>query len=209
LGRHLAAIAYALRLSPNSVTLISATFTYSAIGLVAVVRPHWWTGFLVAGLLLFGYALDSADGQLARLMKAGSPAGEWLDHMVDALKVCLLHASVLISLYRFGDVAEATLLVPLGYQSVSSVLFFGFILVEKLRQHAATRAPDSAAGSGTLQSIVAFPSDYATLCGCFVLLSWTTTFVWTYTVLFVVNALLLAAVSLRWWRQLRAIGGGD
>ena len=57
-------------------------------------------------LLVVGYAFDAADGQLARLRGGGIIAGEWLDHMVDAIKVASLHLAVLVGLYRFDAVPD-------------------------------------------------------------------------------------------------------
>src|SRR5690554_2860599 len=87
LGRWLAAAAFLARLTPDAVTAISALTTLSGLVLVALVAPTWWLGPLVAFLLLLGYALDSADGQLARLRGGGTKSGEWLDHVVDAAKI--------------------------------------------------------------------------------------------------------------------------
>src|SRR5947208_1481942 len=72
LGRLLAAAAYLIGLTPNAVTLISAGFSLTGIVLLAVARPTWLVGVLVAVALVLGYALDAADGQLARLRGGGS-----------------------------------------------------------------------------------------------------------------------------------------
>src|SRR4051812_44202085 len=66
-GRVLAALAHRAGLTPNAVTGLSAVVTLSGLVLLVTVRPLWWEGPAVAALLLLGYALDSADGQLARL----------------------------------------------------------------------------------------------------------------------------------------------
>ncbi len=66
-GRVLAAAAHQLGLTPNVVTMISACFTFAGIVLLAAGDATWGTGVLVALLLMVGYALDAADGQLARL----------------------------------------------------------------------------------------------------------------------------------------------
>ena len=87
LGRVFAAAANVLGLRPNQVTMISACFTFAAIALLAIGPATWWVGVLVAVGLVLGYALDSADGQLARLQGGGSLTGEWLDHMIDSVKV--------------------------------------------------------------------------------------------------------------------------
>src|SRR5699024_6720784 len=63
LGRHVAAWADVLGLSPNQVTAVSAAL--SGAGLVVLVLSiAWWAGPVAAGLLLLGYVFDSADGQL-------------------------------------------------------------------------------------------------------------------------------------------------
>ena len=76
-GRCFAAAAAQFGLRPNQVTLISAVFTFTGLTLVALAEPRWWLGVVVTLLLLVGYALDAADGQLARLGGGGSKAGGW------------------------------------------------------------------------------------------------------------------------------------
>ena len=80
-GRVLAAIAHRLGATPDQVTVLSALCTYSGIALIALWRPTVVSAVATALLLMFGYALDAADGQLARLRHGGSKAGEWLDHV--------------------------------------------------------------------------------------------------------------------------------
>ncbi len=208
LGRYLAAAAYPRGLTPNQVTMLSALCTFSALVLVALVPPQWWLGLVVSALLVLGYALDAADGQLARLRGGGSLAGEWLDHVVDATKTCLLHSAVLISLFRFSDVPTGFLLVPLGYQLVASVFFFTFILVEKLRKSAGREIHRSAPTSGRrdlLQTLVAVPTDYGVLCLCFVVFGWVPAFLTVYTAMFAASAIVLAGALVRWWRELKTL----
>ncbi len=210
IGRRMAAAAYVRGLTPNQVTVTSAVLTFSALALVALVRPRWWLGPVVAVLLLAGYALDSADGQLARLRGGGSRSGEWLDHVVDAAKLSVLHLVVVISLYRFTDASDIVLLVPLGYAAVANLFFFCLILIDKLRHAAATPSTTTGevagpGGHGVAQTIAATPADYATLCLCFALFGWYTAFVVAYTVLFGLNAAVLIVGLVRWWRQLREL----
>ena len=68
----------------------------------------------------------------------GSSAGEWLDHMVDAVKTSTMPLALAVGLYRFGAVDRWWLLVPLGAAIVSAVLFFGMILTEQLRRQTRT-----------------------------------------------------------------------
>jgi phosphatidylglycerophosphate synthase len=209
-GRWLAALSYVIGLTPNQVTLISATGTFAALSLLIFIPPSWWLGLVVAFMLLFAYALDSADGQLARLRGGGSKAGEWLDHVVDAAKIGLMHASVLISFYRFGVAKDSpVLLIPLGFMVVSFVFFFGMILVDQLRRAAAAEAgihySKSSGSGGKLQTIVAIPTDYALLCLAFVLLGAHQAFVIVYFLLFAAQTLITAAVLVRWMRELQRL----
>ena len=205
LGRLLAAAAFLAGLTPNAVTGLSALCTFSGIALLVLVSPTWWLGVVVAALLVLGYALDSADGQLARLRGGGSPAGEWLDHMVDALKIASLHLVLLVGLYRFAPVGRgAVLLLPLAFSVVSVVLFFGTLLNEAMRaQHGArTRAARTAERPSVLRSLVVVPTDYGLLCLVFVLLGATSVFLWVYGVLAVATAAYLVLACGKWFGEM-------
>jgi phosphatidylglycerophosphate synthase len=204
LGRLFAAVAFHAGLTPNAVTGISAAFTATGIALLALVPPSVPMGVAVAGCLVLGYALDAADGQLARLRGGGSPAGEWLDHMVDAAKASSLHLAVLIGLYRFETVDGWLLLVPLGYCVVDAVTYFGTMLNEALRaQHGvATRAARTGQRVGVGRSLLTLPTDYGLLACVFVLFGAPSLFVPTYTVLFLAAAAFLALASVKWFREM-------
>lgn len=208
LGRLLAAVAFHLGLTPNAVTGISALFTFSGIATLALARPSWPVGVCVAALLVVGYALDSADGQLARLRGGGSPAGEWLDHIVDALKIASLHLALLVSLYVHQPVPRgAWLLLPLGFSVVSVVLFFGTLLNDFLRaRHGA--APRSAPTTGrpsVARSLLVVPTDYGVLACSFLLLGNPTVFLGAYGALFVATAGYLALASVKWFGEMKGL----
>jgi phosphatidylglycerophosphate synthase len=208
LGRVLAALAFHARLTPNQVTGISACLTFSGIALIALHRPTWGSGFAVAACLVLGYAFDAADGQLARLRGGGSPAGEWLDHMVDAAKTAGLHLAVLLGAYRFDTVGRgALLLVPMGYCVVAAVLFFGTILNEALRERhgVATRSQPSVRRPSVVRSLLVVPTDYGLLCWVFVLGGAAAAFFAAYTVLFVVTAAYLLLACRRWFREMEQL----
>jgi phosphatidylglycerophosphate synthase len=210
LGRWWAAAAYIRGFTPNQVTIVSAIGTFTALALVIFVPPFWWLGILVAVLLLLAYSLDSADGQLARLRGGGSKSGEWLDHVVDATKIGVLHSAVLISFYRFSGAKDSLiLLIPLGYMVAQFVFFFGMMLTDQLRRAGAAEAGETYAkpsgSGGRLQTLVAIPTDYAVLCLAFVLLGFHPAFVVVYFLLFAAETLVTAAVLVRWWRELRRI----
>jgi phosphatidylglycerophosphate synthase len=208
-GRLLAALAFHARLTPNAVTAISAVFTASGIALLALRAPSWPLGIAVSLCLAVGYAFDAADGQLARLRGGGSPAGEWLDHMVDAVKTSSLHLAVLIGAYRFGLVPRgAWLLVPLGFCVVAAVLFFGTMLNEALRERhgSLTRATPTDQRPSVLRSLLVIPVDYGLLCWIFVLLGAPTLFFAVYTALFVFTAAYLALACGKWFREIGRLG---
>lgn len=197
-GRLLAAAADVLGLRPNQVTALSGTFSLAAVALLALARPSAAVGLLVGGALVLGFALDSADGQLARLHRSGSRSGEWFDHVLDCAVKLLLHAGVLIAWYRFTD-AEGLLLLPLAFQVVAMLLFFGGILVEQLRPPG---QPRPAAPSGHLRSVLLLPVDNGVLCCAFLLWGAQGLFEVVYALLFVAHVLYLGAFLRAWYREL-------
>ena len=214
LGRQFAAVAYLLGLTPNQVSLISAAFSYASIAAIAVVRPGVTAGVLIALGLVIGYALDSADGQVARLRGGGSTAGEWLDHVIDAAKIVALHCAVAVCWFRFYDLGHAMLLVPLGYAVVASVFFFALVLADMLRRIARMRAGGTgvttasvnpAEAASRLRSLLVIPNDYGVLCLALITLGFHAVFAWLYSVLFAANALLLVAGCARWFREMRTL----
>ncbi|CAN5329039.1 CDP-alcohol phosphatidyltransferase family protein [soil metagenome] len=208
LGRWLAALAYGLRLTPNAVTGISALFTFTGLALVALVPPAWWLGIVVGLCLVLGYALDSADGQLARLTGSGSRAGEWLDHMVDITKTCALHILVLVSFVRFGGTpGQPFLLVPLAYLTVAVVFFFGIMLTDQLRRAAAIPGvtPPARTDRGLVQTLIALPTDYGILCLVFLFFGWRPGFLVMYALMFAAHTIVLGGALGKWWRDLTAL----
>ncbi|WP_258724062.1 CDP-alcohol phosphatidyltransferase family protein [Cellulomonas sp. NS3] len=216
-GRQLAAFAYRRGMTPNQVTAASATVSAVAIALLATLRPTVATGVLVAVLLVLGFALDAADGQLARLTGTGSPAGEWLDHVVDATKTALIHVAVLVTWYRFFDLPDALLLVPLAFGAEASVFFFAIILSEQLRRRGRATAdgagspgapaatPASAEPAPVLRSVLVLPADYGVLCVAFLLLGFHGVFVVVYGLLMAANVVFLLGKLPQWYREMRAL----
>ena len=206
LGRVLAAAAYVLRMTPDQVTAVSAACTFAGIATIATVSPSPASAAAVCGLLVAGYALDAADGQLARLRGGGSVAGEWLDHVVDAAKLASLHLAVLINWYRFVDRPDVQLLVPIAYQVIASVLFFVIMLNDRIRR--AQRGSPSMllavdGTSSTLYSLAVVPTDYGVLCLSFALMFWDAGFLWVYTALMISNAAFAAMALVKWYREMR------
>lgn len=207
-GRLLAAAAYRAGLSPNAVTGISALFTFTGITLVATLEPSWVLAITVWLALALGYAFDSADGQVARLRGGGSVAGEWLDHVVDALKISSLHLAVLITAYRHFDLQQAGwLLVPIGFCVVSAVSFFAMILNDHLKEIAALKsgAMASRKTGSRLRSILLIPTDYGFLCLAFLLLGSPVAFFVLYAVLFAANTGHLGLAAVKWFRDMQSL----
>lgn len=206
-GRVLAAVAYRLGATPNQVTAVSAAFSFGAIAVLALVAPSWWSGLLVAVGLALGYALDAADGQLARLRGGGSSSGEWLDHFIDATKISTLHLAVLVAAYRFFDLSTpAWLLVPIGFAIVAAVMFFAMTLNDQLRrQHGVSAATAPQPTTSTLRSLLVVPTDYGLLGWTFVLLAAPAVFFAVYTLLFACNAGFLSLAAVKWFRDMQAL----
>ncbi len=209
LGRRLATAADALGLRPNQVTMISAAFTFGAIVLLAVGPASLPIGILVALGLVIGYALDSADGQLARRQGGGSTTGEWLDHMIDSVKVSALHVAVLIVAFRQFELPHpAWLLVPLLFVIVSAVHFFGMVLVDLVtRVHRAEYGSSVPAGAGFSRrtTLLKLPTDYGVLCLSFVLLGIPSAFLLVYSFLALASTGYLILVSRKWMRDVQAL----
>jgi phosphatidylglycerophosphate synthase len=211
LGRQLAATAYRAGLTPNQVTLISAAFSYAAIAAIALAPMNVLAGVLIGIGLVVGYALDSADGQLARLRGGGSAVGEWLDHVVDAAKVSALHLAIAIAWFRHYSLGHGWLLVPLGYTVVASVFFFAIVLADMLRRIDRVKAGGTSVTTSQvnpheaaplLRSILVLPNDYGVLCLALFFIGVHAVFLPVYTVLFAANVLLLLAALARWYTEL-------
>lgn len=206
-GRVLASIAHALGLTPNQVTLISAAFTFGGIGLLMIAPPSIGLGVAVWLLLAIGYAWDSADGQVARLRGGGSPAGEWLDHIVDSAKLVTLHVAVVVGAYRFFDIdQDVWLMIPLAFAVISTVTFFGMILNDLLKGRLGAPQAVNQGGSSPVRALLGVPTDYGTVCFVFVLWGFPSTFMLAYSLLAVAAALYLCAALVVWFRKMRALG---
>lgn len=206
IGRVLAAWAARRGLSPNQVTGISALFTFIAVALLILFPPTWGLGAAVALLLMLGYAWDSADGQVARLTGSGSPAGEWLDHMVDATKITALPLALAIGWFRFEVGTDLWLLVPLVNAVVGSVLFFGMILTEQLRRAQGVESLAQPGVAGGLRAVLSLPTDYGVLCLSFFLLGAPTVFLTVYAFLTLAGGGYLVLAGIKWFREIRDFG---
>ncbi|WP_276781414.1 CDP-alcohol phosphatidyltransferase family protein [Actinomyces gerencseriae] len=205
-GRVLAAVAHRVGMTPDQVTLLSACCTYLAVVLIAVWAPSVVAAVLTSLLLMVGYALDSADGQLARLRHGGSRAGEWLDHVADVIKLSTIHAAIAISLFRFSldDLAgPAVLLVPLAFGAVQNIHFFSYILTYQLRYHGGTPLASGEGRPGLTKAVLSAPTDYGLMCFVLMLRSAPVVFMWVYGLMLVGYTLYVALALPRWYLELR------
>ena len=203
-GRVLAAVAHRAHLTPDQVTLLSAACTLTGIALLAAapLAPAATAGTSL--LLMLGYALDSADGQLARLRHGGSKAGEWLDHVADAVKLSTLHGAVAIGLFRSGRLADpALLLLPLAYGAVQNVHFFTYILTYQLRYHGGTPLASGEGRPGLTKAVLSAPTDYGLMCFALMLRFTPTVFICVYGLMLIGYALYVALALPRWYFELR------
>lgn len=207
LGRVFAACAHQVGLKPNHVTMISGVATFSGIVAVASLEPGWLSAVVVPLALVLGYALDAADGQLARLRGGGSLTGEWLDHLIDSGKIASLHLAVLIMAYRHFTVGRWWLLVPLMFSVAYVVHFFGMLLTDLLTRinSATTGAAAAVSPPSQLMSIVKLPTDYGLLCLSFVLLAVPSAFLVVYSALALAMVGYTALVLPRWYARVRRL----
>jgi phosphatidylglycerophosphate synthase len=202
-GRVLAAAAARLGLSPNAVTAVSAVVTTSALLVLVLCPAEWAIGVVVALLLVIGFALDSADGQVARLTGRGSPAGEWLDHVVDSGKMVALHAAVLIAAATRSLLLGGWLLLPLAFLFVAVVFFSGLTLFELIRR--TTDGPVAARRPSILRAVALLPADYGILCVVFAFWGAPVVFFVLYGMLLLCTALIGGALMVKWFRQLAGV----
>ena len=197
LARFAAARAAANGITPNGVTAASATLSAAGLAVLVLAPPAALTGMAVAVLLAAGYVLDSADGQVARLSGTGSPAGEWLDHVVDSVRTPAVHLSVLAAfLLRPEDVGVPSglgVVLPMLFCLVAVGQFMGQILAEQLRRG---RPGSPGAPAGPLRSFLNLPMDAGIVCWIFVLWGWPSLFFSAYGTLLAITV-VIAATSMR------------
>lgn len=193
LARGVAAAAVRIGMTPNAVTLLSAAMSAAGIAVIAAAPPSAGSGVAAAVLLAAGYVLDSADGQVARLSGASSPAGEWLDHVVDAIRSPAIHLGVAVGCFVHRPQDVWLMGVALGFALLTSGQFMSQILAEQL---ASRHGRSVSEPSGVAKSVVLIPTDPGTLCWAFALWGAHAAFAAVYVLLFIAN-LIHAGISMR------------
>jgi len=188
-------------ITPNHLTAIGALFTFAGILLLLVWADGSLWGGLVGVALIVGFFFDSADGQLARLRGGGSAAGEWLDHVIDGIRIVLLHVATLAFLLR-TEIVPAWLAFTLCtvFVVAASATFFAGSLFEKLT----TSAPSTTVTNGSrLRSALMLPVDYGVTCWIFLLVAVPPVFVVVYALAALAKVGTTSMLLAKWYRTLR------
>jgi phosphatidylglycerophosphate synthase len=114
IARRVALALQALPVRPNHLTVAACGLMLAAAACIALGANTLALNLTTALALALALILDTADGRLARLQGTATPAGRWLDAVLDELSDMALHAAIGWSLaIRSGH--NAWLLVSLGY----------------------------------------------------------------------------------------------
>lgn len=218
LARYAAAGAIVLRMGPNAVTAAGAGLSLLGLIVLVLFPPSLSTGVGAAVLLAGGYVLDSADGQVARATGRGGPAGEWLDHVVDAVRTPAIHLAALAGLAWHTGLPPWAPVLPGLYCLMSGGQFMSQILAEQLLRPAGpVTPPGPASGAGRvpaapgdpgaqrLRSFLLLPTDAGALCWVFIFWGSPPAFLAAYGSLFLLNVPAVAASLRRKHRALAAL----
>lgn len=203
-ARVVVSLAYGLRLSPNTLTAISLGLSILGVVLVLAAPMGWRVGLGAALLFALAFVFDSADGQLARLVQASSPAGEWLDHVVDAFRAPAMHVAVAVAVWvkvDNGPVAAAALAM--------AVIASGQAMSQMLAEQLIRGAGSSPRRGGIRQSWILLPTDPGVWAWSFILWGAPRVFGVVYGVLVVLNMAHTVVSLLRRYRDLRALSSGS
>lgn len=213
LGRVLAVTAFKLHLTPNFVSALGGVITYAACIVVAIFGKDQVLAIVASAALVFGYALDSADGQLARLSGRTSLSGEFLDRCIDLGKLVLLHAAIISVLVRdqsidpvMAGVTGTAFLTATIVQSTGSVL-----RTELWKRHPqANNSPTHSEPSAlqNLKSVFYLGKEYGSLCVLVGILPLTPAFAIGYFVLGLATVITSILLIVKWYRELRAFDNG-
>lgn len=202
IGRLIAFAAYYAGASPNLVTVISFSLSAIAIGLVFLLSPLGVAeAVTLVAILLLAYAVDSADGRLARLCGVAGAQGEWLDHVLDIIKVTALHGACLFMFTnsKYADVG-VLFLANVVILAAAVATFFSPILRDKL--------DPSKYAAGNLKSsarALLLPFDYGVFCLIFLLTPWPDVFSLIYLIWGAGLVLKLVAALIKSGRRLAGL----
>ena len=100
IGYQIALLCAKLKITPNTVTIVSIFFGVAAG--VLFYFPELWLNVIGMGLLIFANSLDSADGQLARITNNKSRLGRILDGFAGDFWFASIHIALCLRLMNEG-----------------------------------------------------------------------------------------------------------
>src|SRR5690606_40748873 len=121
------------------------------------------------------------------------PAGEWLDHVVDAIRTPAIHLTVAVSVMLHRSDLLWLAIISLCFTVLSVGQFMSQILAEQLVRNTGGEEPER---GGTRKSLLLLPTDTGVVCWSFALWMLPLLFAVVYTVLFAI-ALVHSAASMR------------
>ncbi|WP_169928844.1 CDP-alcohol phosphatidyltransferase family protein [Brachybacterium ginsengisoli] len=197
IARYLCALAERVGATPSAVSVASILVTFSGLAAFLLLRSTpVIAGISAAILLALGYALDSADGQLARLQGTSSLQGEWLDHTLDALRLPAVHLTI----------AAGFLLHDLPVLAVAAAAFSVIASAGFLSQNLGGLLRDRSRSQRTVtrrhQSWLLLPADPGVLCWAFALWPLLPLFGAAYLALLLTNLLHITLSTRRRWAEL-------
>lgn len=196
-ARYLCAAAERVGATPSAVSVMSIVVTLSGLGaFLALHRTPLLAGAIAAVLLALGYALDSADGQLARLQQTSSLRGEWLDHTLDAIRMPAVHLSI-----AAGFLLQGIPLLAVAAAAFSVIASAGF-LSQNLGGLLRDRSQTDRTVTRRHQSWLLLPADPGVLCWAFVLWPVLPLFGAAYLALLATNSLHITLSARRRWAEL-------
>lgn len=197
-ARVFAAFFGTVKATPSIVSVVSIVFTLAGLATFLLLQTSspLLAGLVAAGLLAVGYALDSADGQLARLQGTSSLQGEWLDHTLDAIRLPAVHLAIAAG-FLFSQMPAAAAAAAL-FSVLASAGFLSQNVGGLLRDNARVERTEVR----RMQSWVLLPTDPGVLCWVFVLWGAPPVFTVAYVLLMLANVAHMVVSSRRRWREL-------
>jgi phosphatidylglycerophosphate synthase len=206
LARPLTLAAWALGANPNQVSVLSFLVTFGGLGVFLWGAPAATWSLAAYGLLVLGYALDAADGQLARVRAQTSLIGDWFDHGLDAFKMVAVPLALGLVLLRteFPSVALERLATAAVFVNVTTIPARFFLLMTRrvlIPDGASSRACSPVAGPRSPVSYVMPLTDYGVLMAFFLVAMHPDLFLWAFAAYGGLNAMAaigLLARTVRW-----------
>lgn len=135
LSKPLTGLALRLRLSPNSITMISFVIGLGAA--LSFAQGQRWALILGALALQLSLIIDCVDGEVARATKRFSPLGAWLDASTDRVKEYAVYAGLAAGAVVMG--VDSTLVwslavVTMIVQTARHMGDYTFAFVQKHRE---------------------------------------------------------------------------